>query len=340
MKPTNFAYYLTNFLSKYLPGIIGASPNTVMSYRDSFSLLLNFYILCNCIKPDKLSLEHIDKNQIELFLKWLGEVKGSTTSTRNVRLAAIHSFCRYLQMEFPDYIDTAQQILSIPMKKTIKKTIEYVRLDAMKLLLDSPDQNLKMGRRDTALLSLLYDSGARVQEIVDLKARDLRIQTPSTLKLTGKGNKQRVIPLMAPMTELMIQYLKEFELTGAAASDYYLFNNRMGNRLTRAGVTYILDKYVKIAKEGHPHHFPEKISPHSFRHSKAIHLLQSGVNLIYIRDFLGHVDIKTTEVYARINAEMKRKALESNTPNLLPDNRSPKWQSNVTLMAWLKSLDK
>ena len=145
--------------------------------------------------------------------------------------------------------------------------------------------------------------------------------------------------MMKPMGELLKQYLKENNLMEAYAFDYPLFSNRSKDKLTRAGITYIVKKHAGEAIKETPELFPDKLSPHCFRHSKAVHLLQSGVNLVYIRDFLGHVDIQTTEIYARIDGEMKRKALEKSINNVISD-KMPEWQSNAGLMNWLKSLGK
>ena len=339
MKPTDFAYYLTNFLSKYLPGIIGLSPNTIMSYRDTFKVFLEFCSENKKIKPEKFSLDNLNRMLVEEFLEWLEKNRKCIISTRNVRLSAFHSFCRYLQTEFPDYIHWAQQILSIPMKRTKKISVEYISLDAMKLLLERPDKLTKEGRRDMVLLSLLYDSGARVQELADIKVGDIRTSFPSTVKLTGKGNKTRIVPLMKPMADLLKQYLKENNLTEPHTFDYPLFSNRSKGKLTRAGIAYIVNKYASEAIKLAPKLFPIKLSPHCFRHSKAVHLLQSGVNLVYIRDFLGHVDIQTTEIYARIDGEMKRKALEKSYSNIVSE-KMPAWQTNAELMVWLNNLEK
>ena len=271
-------------------------------------------------------------------LEWLEKTRRCIASTRNVRLAAFHSFCRYLQLEFPDYIHQAQQILAIPMKRTKKISVEYLTLDAMKFLLEKPDNSTKEGRRDMVLLSLLYESGARVQELADLKVGDIRTASPSIVKLTGKCEKTRIVPIMKPMAELLKQYLKENNLTEPYTFDYPLFCNRSKDKLTRAGIAYIVKKYADEAIKESPELFPDKFSPHCFRHSKAVHLLQAGVNLVYIRDFLGHVDIQTTEIYARIDGEMKRKALEK-SHNVVSD-RMPEWQRNAELMNWLKSLGK
>ena len=240
---------------------------------------------------------------------------------------------------YSNYIYQSQKILAVPVKRIKKNAIGYLSLDAMQLLLKMPPERTKQGRRDRVLLSLLYDSAARVQELVDTKVSDVRIQSPSIVKLTGKGNKSRIDPLMKPMSALLEQYLVENQLIAPHKSSYPLFFNRSKGKLTRAGIAYIVAKYADNDRKLSPGLFPNKISPHCFRHSKAMHLLQSGVNLVYIRDFLGHVDIQTTEVYARIDGEMKRKALEKSNNNVVSE-KLPEWQSNTGLMYWLKNFCK
>jgi integrase/recombinase XerD len=338
MKPTDFAYYLSDFLSKYLPGTVGLRPNTIMSYRDNFSIFLEFCSKHKGIKTEKFSLNHLNRKLVEEYLQWLEKTRCCIASTRNVRLAAFHSFCRYLQIEFPDYIHQAQQILAIPIKKTKKSSVEYLTLDAVKFLLEKPDKKTKNGRKDMVLLSLLYESGVRVQELADLKVGDIRIVSPSTIKVTGKGLKKRIIPIMKPMGELLKQYLRENNLTEPYTFDYPLFSNSRRGKLTRAGIAYIVTKYAKEGIKEAPELFPHKFSPHCLRHSKAVHLLQSGVNLVYIRDFLGHADIQTTEIYARIDSEMRRKALEK-SHNIVSD-KMPEWHNDTVLLNWLKNLGK
>lgn len=181
------------------------------------------------------------------------------------------------------------------------------------------------------MLSLLYDTGARVQEIADLIVSDVRLEIPATVTLTGKGNKTRIVPLMTPTAKLIQQYISEMRLSDAAHRQYPLFTNRSGEKLTRAGITYVLKKYADQARIPHPEWIPSMISPHCLRHSNAMHLLQSGVNLVYIRDLLGHVSITTTEVYARADSEMKRKALEGAYANVTP-SEMPVWQQNTNLL--------
>lgn len=337
MKPTDFSYHLKNYLAKYLPGMAGLSTNTISSYRDMFTLLIIFFESVTGITPKRLVLKDFNQKNIENFLGWLETERKNLISTRNIRLAAIHAYARYVGRVCPEMMHEMQKIQSIPLKKENKTILKYISIEAMTLLLSLPGAHAKAGRRDSVMLSLMYDTGCRVQELCDLRASDVRIQKPSTVKVTGKGNKERIIPIMDPMAKLMEKYIKEKGLRQQEKLSYPLFVNRSGQKLTRKGVAYILNKYFIMAREIDPAVYPEKISPHCLRHSKSMHLLQSGVNLIYIRDLLGHVDIKTTEVYARIDSEMKRKALEQ-SHNITPSEKEPEWQSNKELLEWLISL--
>ena len=337
MKLTDYSYHLTNYLGKYLPGILGLSSNTISSYRDMFTLMITFFETVINIKPEKITLRDFTQHRMERFLEWLEQDRGNAISTRNVRLAAIHAYAKYLSRVLPDIMHEMLKIQSIPFKKHHRSTPKYICIEAMTLLLSLPDIRTKKGRRDATLLSLMYDSGCRVQELCDLNVSDIRLQKPATVKVTGKGDKTRIIPIMGSMVTLLKQYLKEFRLNFPNKSSSPLFLNGSGKKLTRKGVTYIFQKYFTKARETDSGLFPEKMSPHCCRHSKSMHLLQSGVNLIYIRDMLGHVDVKTTEIYARIDSEMKRKALEKGM-NIIPADKEPIWQTNKDLLAWLNSL--
>ncbi len=337
MKPTDFAYHLTTYLSKYLPGRIGMSRNTIWSYRDTFSLILRFCSEEKTMAIEKITITTLQKKFIVEFLTWLETHRGCSVSTRNQRLAAIHAFFRYLQMEEPGHLFLCQQILAIPMKRSASKAISYLTLDAMKAILEAPDTTCLMGRRDLVLLSLMYDTGSRVQEVADLTVSDVRLENPPTVKVTGKGNKSRLVPLMTPTAKLLDQYLSEHNLKHVAYGSCHLFQNRSRIKLTRAGIAYILNKYVEAARLLHPELIPKEVSPHCFRHSKAMHLLQSGVNLVYIRDLLGHVSIKTTEMYSRADSLMKRNALEKAYQVTSPAEM-PVWQQDHDLLKWLKHL--
>lgn len=336
MKTTDFAKYISDFITRYLIDEKGASSNTIASYRDTFVLLLNFIQDKKRIKIEKLTLDKITRITIIEFLDWIQKERKCSNSTRNNRLAAIHSFYRYLQLESLDYLHECQKILSIKFKKIKKESINYLTIKGIKLLLQQPDTSSLKGRRDLALLSLMYDSGARVQEIIDLTPSALRLNKPATIKLIGKGNKARLVPLLDAQTELLKNYIKENRLNEAFANMYPLFFNSRKEKLTRAGINYIVKKYVEMAIKTKESFIPEDISCHSLRHSKAMHLLQAGVNLVYIRDILGHVSVQTTEIYARADSKQKREALEKAYININPDEK-PIWTENANLITWLKS---
>ncbi|MDK2896050.1 MAG: hypothetical protein PWP04_170 [Candidatus Atribacteria bacterium] len=206
----------------------------------------------------------------------------------------------------------------------------------MKFLLEQPDTSTKKGRRDLAMLVTLYDTGARVQELIDLKVRAVRLTKPTTITLTGKGNKKRVVPLMDKTHHLLQAYMAENHLLENSRQQSPLFYNSRYQPFTRPGITYILNKYFTRAKQLHPQVvFPEAIHPHMIRHTKALHLLESGVNLIYIRDLLGHVSVTTTEIYLRADTELKRIALESAYPEVVSAD-TPGWTEDTELLHWLE----
>lgn len=337
MKPTDFAYHLTNFLSKYLPGIEGCSVNTVSAYRDAFKLLLIFAREKEAIKEEKLVLSLINKELVIRFLQWIENERGCAVITRNLRLAAIHAFYSYLQRELPERMYQFQEILSIPFKKHQQKPVYFFSTDGIKALLATPNTTTESGRRHLVLLSLIYATGGRVQEIADLTVSDVMYNGNSLVKLTGKGRKSRFVPLETPVVKLLCQYLQEFSLNDPSKRMELLFTNHSHKKLTRQGITHILKKYSDSVREKHPGSTPDTVSPHCLRHSRAVHWLQSGVDLIYIRDLLGHVSVQTTEIYARIDGEMKRKALEKASSYAIP-NGMPSWQKDKTLMQWLKDL--
>jgi site-specific recombinase XerD len=285
----------------------------------------------NNINPDKIAFSKFDRNSITGFLNWLEEERNCSIQTRNQRLAGIHSFIKYVQFEKPNYLFQCQEILGIKFKKVEQPTVKYLTIDETKLLLEQPNQKTKKGRRDLAILCLLYDSGARVQEIADLSVRDLQLESPASVKLTGKGNKTRRVPLLAKTISILKIYLTDSLLVGSSKLDKPLFANCRNEPLTRAGITYILKKYSSISCG------QEQISPHILRHSKAMHLLEADVNLAYIRDILGHVDIGTTQIYARADLSMKRKALEK-VACITPE--SSFWRKDTDLIEWLKNYGK
>jgi len=325
----SFSSLLSSFLLVYLPGTRGFSGNTISSYRDTFVLFLQFMLDTTKKQPEKISFEDFKTSNIEDFLRWLEKERRCSISTCNNRLAAIKSFFRYVQKESPERIDIAGAVLTMQAKKTAQPEISYFSVDAVRLLLDAAQSG---GIRDLALLSLLYDSGARVQEVADLSVGDVRLEKPCTVKLTGKGRKSRIVPLTAQVGDILSRYVKSLKSDTHGA---FLFNNRRGEPIGRAGISYILQKHTLAANAASPDIVPKKATPHMLRHSKSMHLLESGVNLIYIRDLLGHETVVTTEVYARANPEMKRKAIEASSSKIIQgSNYSMVEKEN--LMQWLR----
>lgn len=333
----NFAQYLTNYLTVYLPSREGVKKNTITSYRDSFSLLLEYCRDYENLAPDKIDISDLSRELIFRFLDWLQDTRNCKVTTRNHRLAAIRSFFSYLAVEAPEYIEQSQKILTIPMKKSPKPALKYLTLEHIEILLKLPDRTTILGKRDAVLMSLMYDSGARVQEIIDLTYGNVMLNDTVTILLTGKGGKSRVVPLMAPTGTLLKNYITLLGKDIYKNSYEVIFLNRGGQKFTRAGITYLIQKYVDQAIKNGVSDMPPKVSPHWFRHSKAMHLLQAGVNLIYIRDLLGHADISTTEIYARADEKMKLEALKNAYENPTNDEL-PSWKKDKNLLDWLKSL--
>lgn len=337
MKPTNFAHHISFFLREYLSNERGYSDNTIKSYRDSFVLLLSFLKEEKSVKLEKITIETLNKNLILEFLNWLTIVRKSSNSSRNTRLAAIHSFFKYLSREELSYLDHCQSILSITSKRSVKDTIKYMSPKAVRLILSMPNLESKKGRRDLALLSLMYDTGGRVQEIIDLTPSMVNLEKPFTVKVIGKGKKIRLIPVLDSQIYHLKNYMKENGLLNHNVNVNPLFYNSKNEKLTRAGINYIVKRYVEKARKIEPSIFPKTVSCHTFRHSKAMHLLFSGVNLVYIRDILGHSSVITTEMYAKADSKQKREALEKAYVNLGPDQQKSAWEGNNNLIEWLKS---
>lgn len=334
----DFAYYLSRFLSVYLPGQRNVSENTILSYKDTFKLVLLFAREEKQLLSNQLSISDLTRSFFEEFIQWLKVFRKCSVSTCNQRLGAIHAFFVFLQYEMPEAALQCQEVLAIRTAKAPEGQFNYLTVEGIAALLKQPDMSTKTGRRDAALISLLYDTGARVQELVDLTLGDVRFIAPATVKLTGKGRKTRIVPLLSGPEQLLKVYLQDYKLEQAPGT-HPLFCNRSGEKFTRAGITYTLKKYADMARRVSPELIPEKITPHCLRHSKAMHLLQANVNLIYIRDLLGHSEIKTTEIYARADTTLKRQALEKATP-VNKSLQYPAWTDDDDLLAWLNTFGK
>ena len=335
MKKTDFTKALTSYFSTYLPETCGVSPNTCNSYRDAFKLLLLYFQEEKGVPANSIELRMLNRNLASDFLDWLEVQRKVSVTTRNQRLAAMKAFAHYVQYRNPEYLENCTDIIAMRPKKHEKPVIPFLTEEELKALLAQPDPSTRHGLRDLTLLSLLYDSGARVQEITDLKLKDIRLTNPAMVTLTGKGRKARQVPLMKETCKLLDAYIRNFNLNSEPLTSPLFFNQK-GQALSRYGITYILKKYVSQAELDSD---TRKISPHVLRHTKAMHLLRAGVNMIYIRDFLGHVNISTTEVYARIDAEIKRKVFEEKVPNFTPNTTMP-WEEDKDLLQWLTKFGK
>jgi len=333
---TDFAVFLHRFLTSHLAGLRGCSPNTIASYRDTFKLLIAFFRDGRSIPPDKLTLDHIDAAAITGFLDWLQTSRHNSISTRNQRLAAISSFFRWLQSQDPARMAACQDILAVPAKKKARPGVNHLTVEQTRRLLAQPDRSTRRGRRDATLLATLYDTAARVQELADLTVRDIRVEPPALAVLTGKGRKIRHVPLGGNTAMLLDTYLVEHGLDKPGHDDHSLFVNQHGSKLSRGGIAWIIGKYQAQAQAGEPALSSADISPHVLRHSRAMHLYEAGVPLPYIRDILGHVELATTDIYARASTEAKRKALEA-AYDIVTDNL-PEWNHDPELLSWLASL--
>jgi site-specific recombinase XerD len=332
---TTLGLALKKFLGEYLPHQRAYSPNTIQSYRDSLKLLLLF-IAGNHGHVSGLSVADLSPAKITAFLDHLEAKRGNGAATRNVRLSAIHSFFDYVGMENPEHLDQADRVLNVRFKRVDHRAIDYLQADELRVILDCIDRSTIIGRRDGVLLTFMFNTGARVQEVVALRAADFRLVTPPSVRLFGKGRKERICPLWPETVQLLKQYLRD---SGRNANDDSpLFRNHRGNCLTRFGVRLILTRHVANAAKKMSSLKTKRIHPHSLRHSTAVHLLKSGVDLSTIAHWLGHSSVTTTHKYVAIDLEAKRKALAKVKPVTAMAGGSKRWNTSEDLLKWLESL--
>jgi len=334
LKP-DFADYVYMFFTKYLPLQRGLSRNTISSYSYSLGLLFQY---CQCergIPCNKLTLNKMDKHMIEDFLFWLESNRNNCASSRNQRLSALKSIFNYIQTETVVYTALYRDIMSIPEKKTPTVPPKYLSVEEVEVLFSAPDIQTKQGRRDFVLLLLLYDSAARAGEIVELKLSDVSFGKTPTVSLFGKRNKTRIVPITSKTADMLRGYINENRI---CQPDQLLFVNHSNNKLTTNGVSYILKKYICLGKQTHPDMFCMSVSPHLMRSTKASHLIQNGVNIYYIRDFLGHSSVATTERYARNNPEVVRTAVKKASLDLHDSTDYYESSEKFALLDYLKTL--
>ena len=338
MKTTKFAFYLNKFFTVHLPNTRGSTPATIDSYRYAFVMFLNF-MEEKGVGADKIDIPDITRNLVADYLKWLQDSRGNSIVTRNQRQAAINSFISYLVYEFPDYMSEYQRILRIPIKKAPQKEITYLKADEVNLLLNEVDVGKRNGFRDYVILALLFTTGIRVSELINIRFKDVSLNTPPTLLVHGKGQKSRYVPLIKATVNIIQDYFCRIGFDKDKHFNELIFKNHLKKPFTRQGINYIVKKYANKAGEKAPNQIPANFSPHKMRNSTAMGLVESGVDLIYIRDLLGHVSVKTTEIYIKADAAKKREAIEAASKELVAYEK-PEWEENKGLKEWLKSFNR
>jgi integrase/recombinase XerD len=328
------SHELKNFFSDYLPRLRGMSPNTIHSYRDCLLLLLKYISTQKRCPVTKIDIEDFDAKKIIEFLQMLEDNRHNSISTRNIRLSAIHVFFQYVAYNHPEEIEHCQQILAVPFKRASHRVIEYLEYEEIQAVFSAVDRSTEDGNRDYALLVTMFNTGARVQEIIDLRVNDLQLVKPYQLRLMGKGRKERICPLWEKTAQLLQEFLA---MRSNTQNDEHVFLNHRKQALTRFGVRYLLAKYCDLARESTPTLVGKRLHPHSMRHSTAIHLLKSGVDLVTISRWLGHTDINTTYRYMSIDINMKREAINK---AVIDENSTTvaTWRSDASILRWLESL--
>jgi site-specific recombinase XerD len=329
----SLANFIKRFFSHYLPVQKGLAVNTVVAYRDAIKLLLGYASDTLKKNVEELGVEDLDEPLVLDFLDHVEKTRGCSPRTRNARLAAIRALFGFIAREEPSLSLQAQIICTIPLKRTEHKTVDYLEEKQMQALLNAVDLTSRMGVRDKALLLLLYNTGARVSEIVKLKIPDLRLDGSAQVKLLGKGQKYRSCPLWPETVEALHDYLKQRAPKDPAAQQ--LFLNTNDSPITRFGVRHITGKYATAAKSQCPSLATKSVNPHTIRHTTAMHLLRAGNDINMISYWLGHANINTTHIYVEIDMEMKRRMLQKTGA---PAVKKPLPWQKPDVLQWLKAL--
>jgi len=338
--PTDLGRDLVKFFEDFLSAQRGLSPHTIRSYRDALVLLLQFTSRDAKRPVERLDIPDLTADRIARFLASLESDRHNGIATRNARLGAIHVFARFMAAHRPEHLGSLQRVIGIPFKHGAREApIEYLERDEMDALLRSIDRASRLGRRDYALFALMFNTGARVQEVLDLRVRDVRFESPAQVRLLGKGKKARVCPLWPTTARLLTGLIAEAAASSVDPADRLLFSNARGGALTRYGVRYLLRRYVKKAIHAAPTLRGKKLHPHSLRHSTAVALLKAGVDFATISQWLGHAGLNTTMRYARADLDLKRKALSQVFPDALAPPRGGRLLIDGSdMVSWLRRL--
>lgn len=338
--PTDLGRELVRFFEEFLPGQRGLSPNTVRSYRDALLLLLQFASVDVKRSIERLQVSDLTAERVAAFLNHLEVDRGNGIATRNARLGAIHVFARFLAARRPEVLGTLQRVIALPYKRGARDApIEYLERAEIEAVLKSIDRSNALGRRDYALFALMFNTGARVQEALDVRRRDVRLDAPPQVRLHGKGNKVRLCPIWPVTAKLLRAFIDEMPASDGDPADALLFTNARGRPLTRFGVRYLLRRYVAAAAKAVPSMRDKSIHPHSLRHSTAVALLKSGVDFATISQWLGHAGLNTTMRYARADIDLKRQAIAQVFPDALAPPRGGRFQPDGRdLVDWLRRM--
>jgi integrase/recombinase XerD len=329
--PAEFATLLQRFFAERLLQQQNASPRTVVAYRDTFRLLLNYAEQTKGKSPAKLALCDFDVALVLDFLAHLEIERHNTVRSRNARLAAVRAFAHYVALQCPPALQLAQQILAIPMKRFEKPMLGFLSREEVQALLAAPDTTTWCGHRDTVMFALLYNTGARVSEMIGIRVADVTLATTSSVRLHGKGRKQRTVPLWKETAATIRNWLKYADLR----DEQPLIPNRNGLPMTRTNVADRLILAVTAATKMCPQLEGRRISPHTWRHTTAMHLLQAGVDLTVIALWLGHESPVTTHGYVEADMEMKERALATIAP---PETRRKRYHPSDPVLKFLESL--
>ena len=328
----SFSTLLQRFFVEHLGRQRAVSPRTIAAYRDTFRLLLSFAEAKISKSPAALKLVDLDAKLILSFLDHLEKERNNGARSRNARLAALRSFLKYATHHDIGALHVIEQVLAIPMKRFDRPVLGFLSREEMQAILEAPDQKTLAGQRDRTLFSLMYNTGARVSEVIGLRIGDVIINGSAAAHLHGKGRKHRSVPLW-PSTAGLIRVWKR--RLGDRGDDKLLFPNRSGGIMARSNVTQRLELAVSIAAHQHPQLMRRPISPHTFRHTTAMHLLQSGVDLAVIALWLGHESPATTHMYLEADLSMKERALDRLQPTGATSGR---YRPPDQLMQFLQSL--
>jgi len=303
-----------DFFTVYLPKLTNRSPNTIYAYRESLEALFDFVKLEKHISLAEITFEMIDRHMLAKFLDHIETGRGCSIETRNHRLNRIRAFYKYAAKMEPTAVIHQDEILKVPLKQSRKPDIiEYMSENAVKAILAQPDVSTTKGLRDMFLMILLYDSAARIEELMNVRIRDIRLNKTSTVTLHGKGGKTRIVPLQDSTAEHFRNYLKAFHPDESQYSEQYVFyviRHGQKNKMHQDTARRFICTYGVQARASCPE-VPENTHPHLWRHSRSMHLYQRGVDLTLITQWLGHAKPETTLIYAKADTEQKRKAMES-----------------------------